>query len=403
MDVLLNSKKIPNQRKMEINQKEEDLKSMKLPIIFKENALGAVISWYIRFDKKCKSLIIEFGQVDGKIQIDTIEVIPKSNRTLEEQALLEMNSRYIKKKREGYNEQNLKPPLKGPMLAKKYEPDKTKLNFPVGLTTKIDGIRCLSLFYNGKIRYYSRNNVEWHHFSDIFDSHIESFLSYLPNGLTLDGELYSPNINFNKISSIVKKDKNTKPDDIQKYIKYYIFDSNEEAPYEERWSNLIKAYKNYIKSLKKEDFMIVIMNTYWAENTQDIEKFHKYVTHLGFEGTMIRKLYTSNKTEKGYNESLYIPGRGNRILKHKDIQDEEAEIIDVISGKGRDSELALVKLKDKRGNKFIVKPSATNQVRKKWLKNPSLILGKMMTFEFQELTEKGVPRFPRGKAIRDYE
>lgn len=404
MDALLNSKKIPNKRKLTLKQVKQDKDLIELPIIFKENALGAVISWSIKFDPKSKNIIINFGQVDGKIQTDMVEVIPKANRTLKEQAILEMNSRFTKKKREGYDEQNVKPPLKGPMLAKKYEPKKNDLKFPLGLTTKIDGIRCLSLFYNGKIRYYSRNNVEWKHFSDIFDSHLESFLSYLPKGLTLDGELYSPNINFNKISSIVKKDKNTKPDDIRKYIKYYIFDTNEEVPYENRWVNLMNAYKKYIKNLKKgEDFMIVVMNTYWAKTPKDIEIFHKYVTNLGFEGTMIRKLYSGNKTEKGYTDSLYVPGRGNRILKHKDIQDEEAEIIDVISGRGRDSDLALIKLKDKRGNIFTVKPSATNEVRKKWLKNPSLILGKMMTFEFQELTEKGVPRFPRGKAIRDYE
>ena len=169
MDLLLNSKKIPKQRKMEFKiHEKEDIISF--PVIFKENALGSVISWSIKFEKKSKHLIIDFGQVDGKIQTDRVEVIPKANRTLEEQALLEMNSRYTKKKREGYNEQNLKPPLKGPMLAKKYE-NKTVLNFPLGLTTKIDGIRCLSLFYNGRIRYYSRNNLEWKHLSDISMGH----------------------------------------------------------------------------------------------------------------------------------------------------------------------------------------------------------------------------------------
>ena len=97
MDLLLNLKKIPKQRKMESKtNKKKDIIS--LPVIFKENALGSVISWSIKFDKESEQMIIDFGQVDGKIQTDRIKVIPKANRTLEEQALLEMNSRYTKKK-----------------------------------------------------------------------------------------------------------------------------------------------------------------------------------------------------------------------------------------------------------------------------------------------------------------
>ena len=85
------------------------------------------------------------------------------------------------------------------------------------------------------------------------------------------------------------------------------------------------------------------------------------------------------------------------------MMDEEATIQKVISGKGREAGKALLGVRDIRGNFFFVRPSYPFKEREKWFEDPSLVLNKKMTIVFQELSEDGVPRFPVGKCIRDYE
>lgn len=365
--------------------------------IFKDNLNFASMMWQIGFDSP--NIIIEFGLVDGLKQKELILVEAKSNRTLFEQALLEINNRYNKKYREGYRTPDDKPPLKGPMLAQKYEYKKTKLKFPVGVSVKLDGIRCL-VRYDDKIYYRSRNNKEYNHLS-MFDDDVKLFLSFLQPNIELDGEMFSQHLNFNKIASIFRKEVNTNVDDIKENIKYFIFDSNEHLPYELRWTQLFEAYKLYLE--KTQDPMIVLVNTFWAKSHDEIKQLHDKSIENGFEGTMIRKCYFSDKTEKGYECSLYRPGRRTNILKYKNMLDEEATIEKIISGKGREAGKALLGVRDIRGNFFFVRPSYTFKERELWYQNQELVLNKKITIVFQELSEDGIPRFPVGKCIRDYE
>jgi len=41
--------------------------------------------------------------------------------------------------------------------------------------------------------------------------------------------------------------------------------------------------------------------------------------------------------------------------------------------------------------------------RREWLSHPEEIIGKQVTFRYQELSAENVPRFPRGVEVRDYE
>ena len=214
--------------------------------------------------------------------------------------------------------------------------------------------------------------------------------------------MYSDDLTFNDISSVFRKEKNTDNQQMLKYIKYYIFDCNLEKPYEDRWSMLVSAYNKFSESYTDIN-LIVVVNTFWAKNDNELMSFHRYARSKGYEGTMIRKLYMSDKTPKGYTLSLYLSGRKNNILKLKDIEEEEGDILGVEEGKGREKGLALIKVKDPRGNEFSVRPSATFEQRKVWFDDPSLIVGKKMTYQYQNLSEFGVPRFPVGKDIRDYE
>jgi DNA ligase-1 len=147
--------------------------------------------------------------------------------------------------------------------------------------------------------------------------------------------------------------------------------------------------------------MITLVNVIWAQDPVELDSYYEYVLRKGFEGVMIRKLGISSDKE---TESTYKPGqRCNNILKLKPIMDEEALVVGVVGASGREKEKALLKVKDIRGNVFLTRPAADFKLREKWFHNPELIMNKVVTIEFDSLSEKGVPRQPRSKGFRDYE
>ena len=57
----------------------------------------------------------------------------------------------------------------------------------------------------------------------------------------------------------------------------------------------------------------------------------------------------------------------------------------------------------KAGKEFSCRPRGTHESRAELFKHGKEYVGKMLTVRFQELTADGIPRFPVGIAIRDYE
>ena len=102
---------------------------------------------------------------------------------------------------------------------------------------------------------------------------------------------------------------------------------------------------------------------------------------------------------KSYNETLYKPGKCNHILKYKHFIDEEAIIIGVTEAEGT----TLLSVQDRRGNVFPIRMKCNLERKRSWIQNPQLIVGKEATIRYQELSIYGIPKFPLGLAIRDYE
>ena len=120
---------------------------------------------------------------------------------------------------------------------------------------------------------------------------------------------------------------------------------------------------------------------------------HKKHVEDGHEGTMIRD-----------KDSVYEVGqRSNYLLKFKDFQTEEFEIVGAKTGHGRDADSVVWVCKTRDGQQFTVRPEGTIAQRAKQYKNREKFMGKMLTVRFQNLTALGVPRFPVGVVVRDYE
>ena len=118
-----------------------------------------------------------------------------------------MGNEEIKNIKEEPELNNTKMPIRKyyPMLAHQYSNKKSEIKFPCYVQPKLDGVRCVIV----RNKLYSRNG-------NIFPSlpHIEEELKkYNKYNLILDGELYTDDINFEKIVGLVKKWKKSEEDE----------------------------------------------------------------------------------------------------------------------------------------------------------------------------------------------
>lgn len=345
------------------------------PTLYKTNKNGKESSWWIKTNDKGE--IMTFSRVNEVRTFPIITVKPKNvgkknETTLKLQAFMEAQSRWLKKKDQGYFEKGKKAEYKLPMLAKKYE--KRLVRFPCGVSPKLDGIRCLAMWRDDQIVLYSRKGKEFP-----FLIHIKEELKFLPKEWILDGELYTHGLPFSEIASISRK---TKTPDIEEVrLNYTVFDVIAPLPYSDRMTKLKEMSET--KSISFLLYEIV---------KDETELFRVAAKHLKdhYEGTMIRNM----------NGKYAINFRSSDLLKYKEFDDEEFEIIGFAHGKGTEDGAIVFVCKDGE-KKFRVRPRGTIEKRREMYSNGESYVGKKLTVRFQGRDE--VPRFPVGIEIRDYE
>ena len=254
-----------------------------------------------------------------------------------------------------------------PMLANKWEDRQKYISEPFYVQPKLDGVRLLVSKDGGISR------------TGKIIPGTEILGEGLEEGQYVDGEAFDPNLNFEELTSTFK----TAP----LKLKFYVFDffDLKKCPmtFEERW--------DVVKSLSNPHYEYV--ETFSVKKHTDMNGFHKMFMQQGYEGTMIRD-----------KDSMYEVGqRSNYLLKHKDFQTEEYEITGAKTGHGRDADAVVWVCKTQDGQQFNVRPEGTIIQREEDYKNHKKYIGKMLTVRFQNLTAIGVPRFPVGVVIRDYE
>jgi len=342
-------------------------------------------------------------------QIYTLDVEPKVKRTHTQQAFLKARKEYNDKIKqdylvedEDYEENGVEVLTKDVMLAKdyKYDPETGASNieeFPALVQPKLDGIRMLA--YKDKknnLVFTSRKSGNFiyteNHWIGLREEVEELFL-VLPKGTQLDGELYSNELTFLEISSVVKTKKKVHKD-IDK-VNYFIFDIilQSDPTFEVRFQVLVDSFKKLEGIINFDYIKLVLVQKIKSHEDIDI-KFNNYIDQ-GYEGMMIRKI--GEGTE-------YVSGRTSNLLKVKNTYEEEITITDIIECKGNEKGLCKIAGKRESGEEVVVRPSGTFEARKKYLQNKEKYIGKRYTILYNEINPKtGVPRFPRGKGFRDYE
>lgn len=244
-----------------------------------------------------------------------------------------------------------------PMLANKWEDRQKYISEPFYVQPKLDGVRLLVSNHGC----FSRTGkpVEG----------VEHLARGLKDGEYLDGECYAPNKTFEEITSMFKMN--------PKELEFHVFDyfdlNRPNLTFEER----------------KERITI---ETFSVNSKNNLQSYHDMFVSQGHEGVMIREASSTYEIGK----------RSNHLLKYKTFQTEEYPIVDVKEGTGREKGTAIWICKAGEQH-FSVRPEGTLEVRRGYLEKKDNYIGKQLTVRFQNLTALGVPRFPVGVAIRDYE
>lgn len=276
--------------------------------------------------------------------------------------------------RKGYSQSTPSAAPLRPMLAKHYQEEREKIQFPCMVQPKLDGYRVLAFIKQDGVKLFSRYNTEFFGLNHICKELAGIYKKY--GEVILDGELFSRKFHIQSIGSLVKKTVNLSEDSSN--IEMWVYDIINKKPYHERYldfSYMISGMTHVIPT-----------PTHIISSEKDIEYYHKKFVEDNFEGTMIRNI-----------GGLYkINSRSSDLLKYKDFIDEEFEIVSYKTGKGKYSNVPTFILKTSDGNRFDAVPIGSQEERENYLKNATSYIGKMAKVKFFEYTDSKntVPRFP---------
>ena len=387
---------------------------MKFKTLYKKTNTGAIQFWDIEVLEKIGEMtdeayaplvglmITKYGQLNTDSpqttydQIDKGKNIGKANETTPyEQAIAEAKAKHEKQRKSGYVDsveaaQNgeLDKLIEGgiePMLAFTFEKQGKKIKYPCYVQPKLDGIRCIAVVKDGKCTLWSRTRKPITSCPHI----VEEIEKYFKKDIVLDGELYSDQFkdNFEHIVHLVRQEE---PDPEHTDVQYHIYDIVNEEKFDDRCAALSLFFASY----KNPNFKYLkCVSTHMVEMEDQVSDWFSQFKEEGYEGCMLRNA-----------EGFYKNKRSTDLIKVKEMQDAEFEIIGCEEGRGKlAGHVGAFVCRTKDGQEFKAKPSGATERLRSYFLDSSLWKGKRATVQFQDLTSYGIPRFPVLKIIRDYE
>jgi DNA ligase-1 len=232
------------------------------------------------------------------------------------------------------------------------------------MSEKLDGVRA---YWDGKAFISRQGNV--YHAPDFF-------IEGLPD-VPLDGELWLARKAFQRCVSIVRRqDKSEHWRD----IRFLVFDvPAAPGPFEERLEEL----RDFLSSNRPP-----FAEVHQHERCRGLDHLREELARieaLGGEGLMLRQ-----------PGSRYEAGRSPTLLKVKTFHDAEARVVEHLAGSGRHKgRLGALAVELPDGTSFSIGTGFSDAQRE----NPPAI-GSVVTFRYQELSDRGVPRFPSFVRLR---
>ena len=278
---------------------------------------------------------------------------------------------------------------KKPMLAYPVSNKPIDYTKPVFMQPKLDGVRCLIQYDDGKVTAYSRTGKVWQNIEHI-TLNLYKFFDKHPN-VILDGELYNHDFkdDFESIISMVRKTKPTAEDRVisANNVQFHCYDIVDEVL-------TFDMRIHFIAKTVPRSYCIHHVDTIQVATESLSKVFHQSNLEMGYEGSILR------------TNDNYACKRSHNLRKFKDFSDAEATIVGYLDGKGkRTGTLGKFIMQDDNGVEFGCPPGKgyTYKQLGTMLENIGDYIGQRATFTFFERTKAGSYRHPLFKCIRNYE
>jgi DNA ligase-1 len=359
-----------------------------LPTLYKMDSKGKIREWRIEIEGpkyRTVSGLKDGKQVNSEWKYATAKNEGRSNATTpEEQAKAEVQALYTNRLERDYHK-NIKDVGKSrffkPMLADEWGHRKDKIEYPVWVQPKLDGVRCIA----SKDGLYSRQGKPILAAPHILEA-LTPLFEINPD-LILDGELYNHDLkeDFNKIISLVRKTKPTKEDleESAAKVEYHVYD----VPSSSQWKDRAKVLQGFAQKYWQKGPVVGVCSVL-AATEDEVDRVYESFVSQGYEGGIIR------------TNSSYEQKRSKGLLKRKDFQDEEFTIIKIEEGKGNWSSYAkslIIALPD--GSTQQSGLAGTQEYLRQVLEEKDDYVGGQATVHYFRKTPDGKLRFPVAKSL----
>ena len=344
--------------------------------LYGKDSKGGLRIWSVYTDGS--DVVVKHGKLGGKIQEKRYATEPKNvgkanETTPEAQAMLEAEAKYVKQLKSGYfptKEEALDFQELTPMKAHNYKDYASKVSYPCYMQPKLNGQRLM----------IDKQGVAWskqgeplelpHHWKGVKELAIQL------GGL--DGEVYAGlesegGLSLQKIISAFRKPNADTPK-----LQYWVYDIPTTVPFGIR-EQKITAWPG---------ITVVPVNTSIISTEVEGDELYAHFCKQGYEGAIYR-----------HPDGVYEFGkRSYNLIKRKPRQTAEAK---VLSAEKDRNNWGILNCQLETGVTFKcqMKVDAGSKNYREY-DNALELIGEYIEFEYEELSDDGVPTKPSGVGIR---
>ena len=362
--------------------------------LYKRDSKGKARSWQMEINGDRHRTIT--GLVEGKKTVSGWTICEPKNvgranaTTAADQAVAEVAAAVIKKLGgEYYDDIALidTPKFFKPMCAQKWKDRRSKVDYerPVWVQPKLDGIRCIAT-KDGMSSRYGKPIISCPHIME----QLFPFFNEFPDAI-LDGELYNHKLHdeFEEIVSLVKRTKTT-PESLAKtreLVQYHIYDNPgmPDVNFDVRYGVMYRQLRDLDMNGASNIFLV---DTLVAEDESVVDNCHDTFLDANYEGSMVRL------------PGPYAHNHCAQLLKRKDFDDAEFEIVRIEEGKGNWAGCAkrlIFRLAD--GTESAAGMKGKMPYLKTVLEEAADYVGKQASIRYFGLTKNGKPRIATVQAL----
>lgn len=316
------------------------------------------------------------------------------------QAFKECQSKYALKIKSGYttdltnSKKESKPSaLPFPMAVKSWKDHKAKLQYPIYLQPKLDGIRMLAKYDKGSIKLITRRLHDITGFEKVKTELKSMFESSGLKSFYIDGELYSHGTNLQTISGIVRNE--SIDESVKETLQYHVFDCFDVNQPELTFTDRVDTLTTFVKSSKSN--FVILTPTMKIANDSEATKEYQRLIKDGYEGTIYKS------SDRPYEFDFNKEKRSAWYLKRKKQEDAEFPVVGYTQGKGKDLGCVVFILQGPNDKTFNCVPNGTYDYRKElYLKAVNSFKetfeGVLAKVVYDDLSKDGVPL--RGRIVQ---